>query len=144
MVSVWVIWLHTCCIRSNHHGAAGKLPYPSRCFGDMDVSYWKSSTEATTWRTPETGCLFSSERVVVGGDEFGAKIFWKHWYCWWKKSCTSWGWLFIPFIYNVFYIPACRISEPSTVFRVFSTLPRWPALLFFGVGKGQGVDQLTN
>ena len=26
-------------------------------------------------------------------------------YCWWKKSCTSWGWLVYPIIYIVLYIP---------------------------------------
>ena len=38
------------------------------------------------------------------------------WYCWWKKSCTSW-WVVYPIIYKVLYIKGgfSRISEPSTV-----------------------------
>ena len=38
------------------------------------------------------------------------------WYCWWKKSCTSWGWYsFLPLFTGFFYIPGAAGFLPSTV-----------------------------
>ena len=50
---------------------------------------------------------------------FIPSIFQEDYYCWWKKSCTSW-YVQYPIIYRVLYISGGdrRISKPSTVWTL--------------------------
>ena len=40
------------------------------------------------------------------------------WYCWWKKSCTSW-WVVYPIFYRVSYVSGGAGFQPSTVQPIF-------------------------
>ena len=61
----------------------------------------------TTWRLKKMGVVVIHEGLFI---PYGSR-----WYCWWKKSCTSWYGKY-PIVYKVLYIPGgCLGFLPSTV-----------------------------
>ena len=113
-------------------------------FDDFHGRYWRRFEGKKMGPRPGDSVLLKTNVGRIGGSPPFVQMG-KHkcgcYYKWWKKSCTSWGWQFIPLCYdvkkesryivqaglqkNISDLPLCKVCKQHVFFwNVFNVNPR--------------------